>query len=94
MAAAITSILWEYSDDGFTISYNPEIKNEFTDEAKVAGLKCIAEGRLFDEFLSRKTLFYDSLTCLLYNGLCDGLQIERESLSINGWYTSRGISLF
>ncbi|MBR5292145.1 MAG: hypothetical protein IKU32_04420 [Clostridia bacterium] len=89
-----SSILWKYSDSDFTITYNPEIKNEFIDEAKTAGLKRITEGNLFDEFLRRKTLFYDSLTCLLYNGLCDGLQIKRENLSINGWYTSRGISLF
>ena len=79
----MNTIIREYHSDSFSVIFNTGISKEFTDDDREKGLVSISSGLLFERFLQRKNLFSDAITCLLYNGICDGLGIKKESLSIN-----------
>ena len=79
----LTSIVRHYQSETLSIIHNEDICSTFNDNDKGNGLISISNGLLFERFIQRKKLFYEAITCLLYNGVCDGLGIKKESLSIN-----------
>ncbi len=79
----LSNIIHEYNDNNFSLTYNANITEDFTDENKSNGLKSVHSGLIFERLLQRQTPIYDSLTCLLYEGVCKGLGIKAHSLSMN-----------
>lgn len=79
-----STVVREYSSNTFSVIHNPECSDSFTDEDRANGLLYIHSGYLVSRFLQRKALFYDSVRCLLYQGICSGLGYECHGLSIGG----------
>lgn len=95
MLAYVSSIVHYYKSPFLAISKDNNITNVFTEKEQAAGLKGISSGRLFDEFLDNKTLFYDGISCLLYNGICNGFNFESKPLHVhNDRFMRTGLSLF
>lgn len=95
MLAYVSSIVHYYKSPILTISKDNNITNVFTEKEQAAGLKGISSGRLFNEFLDNKTLFYDGISCLLYNGVCKGFNFESKPLHVhNDRFMRTGLSLF
>lgn len=74
----------EYNYKDFIIGHNPECSDSFNDEDKGNGLLYIHDGFLIERFLQRKRLFYDSVRCLLYQGICKELGYKSRGLSFDG----------
>ncbi len=79
-----TTIAREYSSNTLSVIQNSECNDSFTDEDRKKGLLCVHSGRLVSHFLQRRALYYDSVRCLLYQGLCEELGYECQGLSIDG----------
>jgi len=79
-----STVVREYRSNTFSVIYNPECNDSFTDEDREKGLLYIHSGILVSRFLQRKSLFYDSVRCLLYQGICKELGYECKGLSIGG----------
>jgi hypothetical protein len=95
MLAYVSSIVHYYQSPSLVISKDNNITDIFTEEERAAGLICISSGRSFDEFLDNKTLFYDGISCLLYNGVCKGFNFKSKPLYVHNDKVMRtGLSLF
>lgn len=79
-----SSVVREYDSKAFSVVYNPECSKTFNEEDKNNGLLSIHSGFLIERFLQRKKLFYDSVRCLLYQGICEELGYETRGLSFDG----------
>lgn len=84
LGPSLSNIIRKYADRTFSIINNPSITEAFDDEEKKRGLKTISSGLLFERFLQRRTMLFDSINCLLYKGVCEGLGVECQSLSVDG----------
>ena len=84
----LSNVVHKYTAKTFSIVHNPLITKEHSNFDRCIGLTGIQSGFVFERFLQRKTLFYDSINCLLYEGIGKELGIKRLSLSINGMSTS------
>ena len=81
---AILTVSNEYEDgDLFSISFNEDCFTEFTDEAREKGVKTISTSAETCRAISKKTMIYNSLTYLLYEGVCNGLGISSEKISFS-----------
>ncbi len=78
----LSNVIRKYSDKKLIIVNNPNVGNKFNDEDRDNGLLSIQNGLTFGRFLYRKCMIYESLNCLLYKGVCNGLGIKCESLSV------------
>lgn len=79
-----STIVREYDFKDFVIIHNPVCAETFSDEDKENGLLCIHSGFLIERFLQRKRMFYDSIRCLLYQGICKELGYKSRGLSFDG----------
>lgn len=86
----LSNIVHKYSSKTFSIIHNPLITDDTSILDKGDGIVSVESGLVFERFLQRKTLFYDSINCLLYEGVCKELGIKRMRLSIDG----QSMSLF
>lgn len=68
----------------FIVEYNEACSEDFSEEKHKQGVKSIGTGFILHQLIDRKTMFYDSITYLLYKGVCRGLDIKAGSLSIDG----------
>lgn len=84
----LSNVVHKYGAKTFSIVHNPSITDEHSNFDCCDGLTNIESGLVFERFLQRKTLFYDSINCLLYEGIGKELGIKGLSLSINGLGTS------
>ena len=80
----LSSVVREYESNSFSVIYNPDCSDSFSDEDKENGLLSIHNGLLIERFLRRKRLFYDAVRCLLYQGICRELEYETRGLSFDG----------
>lgn len=83
----LSNIIHKYTDKSLSIINNVQITEKLTRLNRENGPASIASGLYFERFLQRKTLFYDSINCLLYEGICKGLDVECQRLSIDGLRT-------
>lgn len=79
-----STIVREYDFKDFVVVHNPVCSESFSDEDKENGLLCIHSGFLIERFLQRKRMFYDSVRCLLYQGICKELGCKSKKLSFDG----------
>lgn len=79
-----SSTVREYDSDTFSIVHKPGCSRLFSDEDKNNGLLYIHSGFIIEHFLQRKTLFYDAVRCLLYQGICKTLGYEASGLHFDG----------
>ena len=92
--AYVSSTVHIISDSKFQITRDDSIGTEFNDEIKNKGIERIISGLLFDDFLAGKTLYYDAICCLLYEGVCRELGFKPEHLSIQKSSFLSGLLLF
>ena len=92
--AYVSSTVHVSPDSTFQILRDDSIGTEFNDEIKSKGIERIIRGLLFDEFLTGKTLYYDAICCLLYEGVCRELGFKPENLSVKRSSFMRGLLLF
>lgn len=78
------STVREYDSNDFSITYNPRCSESFNEEDEENGLLYIHNGFVIERFLQRKRMLYDSVRCLLYQGICKELGYESMGLSFNG----------
>ncbi len=92
--ASVSSVLHVYSDSSFQILRDDGIEMIFSDTMRSLGIERTSVGRLFDDFLAGKTLYYDSICCLLYEGVCRELGYKPEKLRIQTSNSGIGLLLF
>ena len=92
--AYVSSTVHFKPDSTFQILRDDSIGTEFNDEIKNKGVERIISGLLFDDFLAGKTLYYDAICCLLYEGVCRELGFKPEHLSIQRSNFLGGLLLF
>ena len=90
----VFSIILYCSDTSFQIIRDDSIVGEFTEENKKLGVERIINGFMLDGFLTGKALFYNSISCLLYQGICRELKFKPEKLKILKSGSSTGLLLF
>ena len=88
------TIIHKYNNKPFSIQCDESINQEFTEEAKEKGLSNIICGILLDDFIDNKMLYYESLNCLMYNGICEKMGFKPKDLHIGSNTFTRGLSLF
>ena len=88
--AYVSSVVHVYPDSSFQILRDDSIGTDFNDTNRSHG---VSTGRLFDSFLTGKALYYDSICCLLYEGICKELGYKPERLNISNGL-GIGLSLF
>lgn len=76
------NVIHKYKNTPFSIQYADNLSREFTEEAKQSGLSSIMTGVHFDEFIDHKLLYYESLRCLIYEGICEELGFKAKGLRI------------
>ena len=74
------SVILYCPESSFTIIHDKSIITEFTEENKKRGVARISSGMMLDDFLSGKALFYNSILCLLYQGICNELGFKPQGL--------------
>lgn len=92
--ASIISVVHHYFASTFEIYNDNEIASDFTPELEKKGLLNIHSGYLFDEFLDGKTLFFDAISCLLYQGICAKLEFKPQPLHLRSNRFNHGLILF
>lgn len=92
--ANISSVVYHFPSSTFEII--SEKKNEITpfSEGKPLEPYSTCRGILFDGFIDRKKLFFDGLSCLLYQGICEKLEFKLDQLYIGSNRFASGLMLF
>ena len=88
------TIIHKYNNEPFSIQCDESISQEYTKEAKENGLSNIISGIQLDDFIDNKMLYYESLNCLMYSGICEKLEFKPKDLHIGSNTFTRGLSLF
>ena len=83
-----------YPNNSLDIYNDESINFEFSDEAKKNGVSNIKSGTTLDDFIDNKLLYFESLNCLIYKGICEKLEFKPEPLKIGAGNLSRGLSIF
>ena len=92
--AYVSSTVHVYPESAFQVFRDDGIEDDFTEATKNKGIERIISGLIFDEFLAGKSLYYDSICCLLYEGVCRELGYKPERLSIQKSSFLSGLLLF
>lgn len=92
--AYVESTVHYCPSSSFEIIHDPSITEDFDDPTREKGVERISSGLILDDFLSGKSLFYDSICCLLYEGLCQELGFKPERLSLQKSSSVKGLLLF
>lgn len=80
----LSTFVREYASNDLSFTYEPNCSNCFADKDRASGLLFIRDGILIERFLQRKTLFYDAVRCLMYQGICKNLKYRSTGLSFDG----------
>ena len=94
MLAYLVDVVHCYQSQQFEIIYDASIGDRMPDIEKWNGALRFISGIHLDAFLDGKLLYYESLMCLLYEGVCRELKIQPEDLDPGDDCRSRKISLF
>lgn len=78
------SVVRKYLSSSFQIIHVPNCNNTFDQDSINKGLQSVSSGLHIERILQRKTPFYDSVRCLLYQGICQSLDLKCNGLSIGG----------
>ena len=89
-----STLIHKYDNMPFSIQCVGDLSNKFTEELKEAGLSHIIDGMTLDNFIDNKLLYYESLSCLIYKGICEKLEFKPKDLHIGSNTFTRGLSLF
>ena len=73
-----------YESVDFSVTYNPNISDNFQEGDNESELLLVGKGRTLQDFLHRRMLFTDSIHCLLYQGICEELGIECKGINCGG----------
>lgn len=88
------TLFHKYPNNPFEVYNDESIGFEFTDEAQKNGISNIKSGSTLDDFIDNKLLYFESLNCLIYKGICEKLGFKPESLKIGSGNLTRGLSIF
>lgn len=78
----ISNCIRKYKHDSFIITKSDYAYEELQKYTNEDDLKGISSGICFEFFIQKKMLFYDSLRCLLYQGICRGLGVKCNGLIV------------
>ena len=71
-----------YSSKKLGIQMNPFCTSDFPDGNVPEGLISTTGSATIQRFIQQKNLYYDSICCLLYRGVCKGLEFEEKDLPL------------
>ena len=91
--ANISSVLYHFPSSAFEIISESSIDVTLSPEGMPLDPHTACRGRLFDDFVDRKTLFFDGISCLLYQGICEKLEFELNQLHIGSNCFNPGLML-
>lgn len=89
-----STLVHKYENQLFSIKHDDKINNKFTEELKQNGLTHIIDGISLDRFIDHKLLYYDSINCLMYEGICTKLGFKAKSLNVGLKNSSNELSIF
>ena len=92
--AYVSSIVHVYPDSSFQILRDDNIGEDFNDTNRSQGIKKIISSVSLGNFLAEKTPYYNSICCLLYEGVCRELGYKPEKLRIQTSNSGIGLLLF
>lgn len=71
-----------YQDRQFSLQMDSSCTSEFPDSNVPEGLLSTCSSASIQRFIQKRRLYYDSICCLLYRGICKGLGFEEGSLPL------------
>lgn len=71
-----------YSSKKLSIQMNPFCTSDFPDGKVPDGLISTTGSATIQRFIQHRNLYYDSICCLLYRGICKGLEFEEKDLPL------------
>ena len=80
----------KYYDHSFTIKNSNIAYNELGTWNEEDQLESISNGHIIESLIKNKKLYYDSIRCLLYQGICKALDLKSEGIYVG----SRRAKLF
>lgn len=66
------------SGKNFSIQMEPSLTLDFPNDDIPEGLMSATGSMSIGMFVQRRKLYYDSICCLLYRGICKGLEFEEK----------------
>lgn len=88
------TLFHKYPNNSFDIINDDSINFGFTDEARKNGISNIKTNSTLDDFIDNKLLYFESLICLIYTGICEKLDFEPEPLKMRTVNYGKGLSIF
>ena len=79
----IFNVIHAYDSDSFQIANDESIEESFNDYYRKQGVKSISRGFMVEHFLDQGNMYLDSISCLLYQGICAELGFEPRGLSLS-----------
>ena len=73
----------KYDGELFSVKESKLSYSELNEWEDVANLLTISNGAIIDNFIRNKQLLYDSLRCLLCQGICDAIDVKNEGILFN-----------
>lgn len=89
-----STLIHKYDSSSFSIQKVDNLSKVFNEELKQKGLSLIISGISLDNFIDNKLLYFESLSCLIYKGICEKLEFKPKDLHIGSNTFTRGLSLF
>lgn len=71
-----------YSSKKLGIQMNPFCTADFPDGNVPDDLISTTGSAMIQRFIQHRNLYYDSICCLLYRGVCKGLEFEEKDLPL------------
>lgn len=71
-----------YQAKNFSIQMEPSLTLDFPNDDIPEGLMSATGSMSIGMFVQRRKLYYDSICCLLYRGICKGLEFEEKDLPL------------
>ena len=89
-----STLIHKYKNKPFSIHRDDGINKDFTEQLKQNGLTNIIDTGSLDSFLDHKLLYFESLNCLVYKGICEKLGYKPKNLHIGSEPFTIGLDLF
>ena len=89
-----STLIHKYKNKPFSIHRDDGINKDFTEQLKQNGLTNIIDTGSLDSFLDHKLLYFESLNCLVYKGICEKLGYKTKNLHIGSEPFTIGLDLF
>lgn len=80
-----------YQDQQFSLQMNSSCTSEFPYSNVPKGLLSTCSSASIQRFIQKRRLYYDSICCLLYRGICKGLGFKEDDLPL---YEHENIKFF